>query len=172
MSNKRTNSERRDRLRKDVAKRLLMVREVMGLQQAEFGRRAGLAANTYNMIEKGERLPSIEVALDLCDAHGLTLEYIFRGDPGDLRHSLAVALEAVTQAALIPPTTRFNRSLSTRNRNLHDQCIFALDAFTRCEYDSQYHRGGIVHPRQSEPLSPSPRRSGDHRQPRSTAGGG
>lgn len=75
-----------------------MAREVLGLGQGEFGRRAGIAPNAYNMIELGERLPSVEVAIALCDAHGLTLEYIFRGDTGDLRHSLASAIEALSAA--------------------------------------------------------------------------
>lgn len=86
------------RLMADVAKRLRMVREVLGLEQGDFGRRAGLKPNTYNMIELGKRLPSIEVAIALAEAHRLTLDFIFRGDAGDLPHSIASAVEALSQA--------------------------------------------------------------------------
>ena len=90
--------EARARFRRDVGRRLRMAREVLGMAQGEFGRRAGLNANAYNMIELGERLPSIEVAIAICDAHRLTLEYVFRGDTGDLPHSVGAAIEALAAA--------------------------------------------------------------------------
>lgn len=95
-----TEAERAEaqRLRKDVGQRLRVVREVLGLNQVEFGRRAGLAANTYNMIEGGTKLPSISVAIALCDAHGLTLDYIFRGDPSDLSAAVRRAIDALNVA--------------------------------------------------------------------------
>lgn len=98
MAKASSDRDARDRLRREVAHRLKLVREVLGLAQGEFGRRAGLQPNAYNMIEVGERLPSIEVAIALCDAHRLTLEYIFRGDAGDLPHSMASAIEALEAA--------------------------------------------------------------------------
>lgn len=91
-------SAARELLMKSVARRLLLVREVLGLKQGEFGRRAGLKPNAYNMIESGDRLPSIEVAIRICDAHRLTLDFIFRGDAGDLPHNIASAIEALSEA--------------------------------------------------------------------------
>lgn len=89
---------RLDLMRKEVGRRLRVVREVYGLNQAEFGRRAGLASNTYNMIELGVKLPSVFVAIAICDAHGLTLDYIFRGDPSDLSAPVRRAIEALSTA--------------------------------------------------------------------------
>lgn len=89
---------RLDLMRREVGRRLRVVREVYGMNQAEFGRRAGLAANTYNMIELGSKLPSVFVAIALCDAHGLTLDYIFRGDPSDLSAPVRRAIEALSTA--------------------------------------------------------------------------
>jgi len=85
-------------LRRRVGERLRWVREVIGQSQREFGRRAGLEPNAYNRIELGLVLPSVEVAIALCDAHGLTLDYIFRGDTGDLKHSIAEGIK-ILQAA-------------------------------------------------------------------------
>lgn len=84
--------------KRQVGRRLRIAREVIGLAQGEFGRRAGISSAAYNMIESGERMPSIEYAIALCDAHRLTLEYIFRGDPGDLPHSIGRAIEALMHA--------------------------------------------------------------------------
>jgi DNA-binding XRE family transcriptional regulator len=86
------------RLQKAVGQRLRAVRDVLGLNQAEFGRRAKLAPNTYNMIELGERMPSILVAIAICDAHRLTLDFIFRGDTGDLPHGMGRAIDAMLDA--------------------------------------------------------------------------
>lgn len=90
--------EKLDQLRKEIGQRLRVVRDVYGQNQAEFGRRAGLAPNTYNMIELGQKLPSVLVAIQLCDAHGLTLDYIYRGDPADLSAPVRRAIEALRTA--------------------------------------------------------------------------
>jgi DNA-binding XRE family transcriptional regulator len=91
-------------LRKAVGEHLRAVREVLGLAQGEFGRRAGLATNTYNMIENGTKLPSVLTAIAICDAHGLTLDYVFRGDPSDLAPTIRRALDALHTARHQSPT--------------------------------------------------------------------
>lgn len=92
------DKSRVDLMRREVGQRLRVVREVYGMNQAEFGRRAHLAPNTYNMIELGSKLPSVFVAIALCDAHGLTLDYIYRGDPSDLSAPVRRAIEALSTA--------------------------------------------------------------------------
>ncbi len=87
-------------LRQSVGKNLRALRDVLGLAQKEFGSRAGLAPNTYNMIENGAKLPSVSVAIAICDAHGVTLDYIYRGDASDLAAPIRRALEAITIARL------------------------------------------------------------------------
>lgn len=93
-----SQKQARERFNREVGARLRVVREVMGFQQNEFGRKAGIASNTYHQIEKGTKRPSLENAIALCDAHGLTLDYIFRGDTGDLRHSVGQTIEALAHA--------------------------------------------------------------------------
>lgn len=88
----------RDAMRRNVGERLRWVREVLGMSQREFGRRAGLGSNTYNQVELGLKMPSIEMAIAICDAHGLTLDYIFRGDTGDLKHSVAEGIKILRAA--------------------------------------------------------------------------
>ena len=99
---RKTDAQKAERsnLKWEVGRRLRAVREVLGLGQGEFGRRAGLNPNAYNMIELGQKLPSIETAIALCRAHRLTLDYIFLGDAGDLPHSVGRAIEAMNQARI------------------------------------------------------------------------
>lgn len=74
----------RDKLRREVGYRLRLVRRVLDMTQADFCRPAGIASNAYSMIESGERLPSIEVAIALCEAYRVSMDWIFRGEPGDM----------------------------------------------------------------------------------------
>ena len=72
------------------------------LQQNEFCERARIATNTYNQFEKGKKRPSIENALRLCEAYGLTLDWIYRGDPSALRFSMADAIKALKEERCLP----------------------------------------------------------------------
>ncbi len=87
--------EARNLLRRQVGARLRAVREIMGLAQGEFGRRAGIQPNAYHQIEVGDTLPSVESAIALRNAHGLTLDYIYCGDTGDLSAPIRRALDAL-----------------------------------------------------------------------------
>ncbi len=81
-----------------IGQRLLLVRQVEGLNQRAFCRRAGIAHNTYNQYEKGERRPSIDNAILLVEAYDLTLDWIYLGDPSGLRYETADAVKALQQA--------------------------------------------------------------------------
>ena len=79
----------------DIAERLRITREALGFTQLEFASRAGIAGNTYNQYEKGKKLPSIRYAIQLCEAHNLSLDWIFRDDPSNLPYRLADAIKAI-----------------------------------------------------------------------------
>ena len=81
-----------------IGRRLSLTRQVFGMAQNEFCRRAKIAANTYNQYEKGERRPSVENAIALCETYDLTLDWIFRGDPSGLRLNTADAIKALKEA--------------------------------------------------------------------------
>jgi len=89
-------SEGRDKLA--VAARLQLTRDALGKRQGEFARAADIKENTYNQYEKGKNLMSLEEAHKLCDAHNLTLDWIYRGDQSNLRAALADAIKAIRQA--------------------------------------------------------------------------
>lgn len=87
-----------DRSFEAIGKRLELTRQVFGYQQNEFCQKAGIAENTYNQYEKGQRRPSVDMALRLVDAFGITLDWIYRGDPSGLHHRTAEAIKALRQA--------------------------------------------------------------------------
>lgn len=92
-------SEGRDKAA--VGERLRLTREAMGKDQAEFCKTAGIARNTYNQYETAKNLISLPMAHKLCDAYencGLTLDWIYRGDNGGMRESLAEAIRAMRRA--------------------------------------------------------------------------
>jgi Predicted transcriptional regulators len=81
-----------------IGRRLAMTREVFGMQQNDFADGAKIADNTYNQYENGKKRPSLENAMKLCDHYGLTLDWIYLGDPSGLRYETANAIKALRQA--------------------------------------------------------------------------
>lgn len=83
-----------------IAQRLVATREALGLSQAEFCRRAGVAANTYNQWEMAKGRPSIDGATKIADEFDLTLDWIYRGKIDQQRHDLVLAIR---EKMPIPP---------------------------------------------------------------------
>lgn len=79
-----------------VGRRLRLTREALRLGQNEFAGRANIAPNTYNQYETGARLISIGRAVALCDQYQLTLDWVYRGEPGNLPYKLASAIAALS----------------------------------------------------------------------------
>jgi transcriptional regulator with XRE-family HTH domain len=76
----------------DVAFRLRMTREALGMEQSEFADRAGIARNAYNQYEQAQRIPRLDIAIRICETYGLTLDWIFRGDLSGLPFHIARTL--------------------------------------------------------------------------------
>jgi transcriptional regulator with XRE-family HTH domain len=89
---------------RSVGQRLRITREALGKTQAAFCGAAGISASAYNQFEKGSTRPSIDNAIAICDAHGLSLDWIYRGDMAMLRHGVAEAIRALKKAR-VPETT-------------------------------------------------------------------
>jgi DNA-binding XRE family transcriptional regulator len=78
-----------------IGKRLRITREALRQTQAAFCKAAQVSPSAYNQMEKGGTRPSIDAAIGLCDAHGLSLDWIYLGDKAGLRHGLVRAIEAL-----------------------------------------------------------------------------
>jgi DNA-binding XRE family transcriptional regulator len=83
-----------DRTKSGVGRRLRIARNAFGLDQGQFAAQAGIAASTYNQYETGKNMPDLKFANAICDAHRLTLDYIYRGDGSALRREIHAAIYA------------------------------------------------------------------------------
>lgn len=86
------------RSKEAIGQRLLLTRQALDYKQNEFAARAKMAINTYNQYEMGRNRPQLEQAFALVDAYGLTLDWIYNGDPSGLRAQLADAIKALRGA--------------------------------------------------------------------------
>jgi transcriptional regulator with XRE-family HTH domain len=81
-----------------IGQRLLHTRQALGIGQTAFAERAKISSTAYNQYENGKKRPSIENAVALCEAFDLTLDWIYRGDPSNLRYELANSIKALREA--------------------------------------------------------------------------
>jgi transcriptional regulator with XRE-family HTH domain len=65
----------------DVGSRLTSIRRSLGgdLSQVDFAARHNFGITTYNSWESGTRRITVDSAEMLCDAYGVTLDFIYRG---------------------------------------------------------------------------------------------
>ena len=57
--------------------RLRAYRAELGLNQQEFGKRAGVSRQTINAIEKGDYNPTIKLCISICKVLDKTLDELF-----------------------------------------------------------------------------------------------
>jgi transcriptional regulator with XRE-family HTH domain len=81
-----------------IGKRLQLTRQALGVGQKEFAESVGISVSSYNHYEAGRHRPSLEAAIALRAKYGLTLDWIFCGDPSNLKVSLFEAIKAMTAA--------------------------------------------------------------------------
>lgn len=84
-----------------VAERIDLVRRALNMTQVDFASGIGLGKSAYGNWMAG-KIPNIRTALLLCDAYDLTLDWIYRGDPSNLRYNLAEAIQALRKVREAP----------------------------------------------------------------------
>jgi transcriptional regulator with XRE-family HTH domain len=77
-----------------IARRLALTRELLGLAEKEFAEWAGVTLSRYHLWETGRIPISLSSAIALCAAHGLTLDWLYRGKILGLPLRLAIEVEA------------------------------------------------------------------------------
>lgn len=76
----------------EIGARLVRTREALGYNQSDFATHAGIGKSTLNQWESGTQRPSLDEAAKLCDRYGLTLEWIYRGNPFGVPHEIAIKI--------------------------------------------------------------------------------
>jgi hypothetical protein len=85
---------------RDVAKRLEATQRALGVSAADLCRRTGIRPNAWSQFlnPKSKRRITLEAAYRLRDEYGLTLDWIYDGDPSGLSERLAQALRKAEAA--------------------------------------------------------------------------
>jgi DNA-binding XRE family transcriptional regulator len=83
-----------------IAERLKLTREALGLKQAAFARLVGLEPQAVNNYETGLRRISVDQAIKICAATGVSLDWIYRGLASGLPVNLATALQQRQRSGL------------------------------------------------------------------------
>lgn len=78
-----------------IAERLELTRRALGKTQRAFALEAGLTPPAYNNWKKGISRPDLDAAFMLCDAFGLTIEWVYEGDASRLPAQLVEKLRKV-----------------------------------------------------------------------------
>lgn len=77
-----------------IGERLKRTREAMELNQATWCRLVGIETQAWNNYERGLRRISVDQAIKVCQATGVSLDWIYRGIAFGLPIELATALQA------------------------------------------------------------------------------
>jgi hypothetical protein len=73
---------------KTIGKRLIATVEALEMKPAELCRQIGIAPNRWSQYANGERRITIAVSIKLAERYGVTLDWIYRGDPSALPQRL------------------------------------------------------------------------------------
>lgn len=78
---------------KTIARRLTQSRDALELNAADLCRQISIAPNRWSQYERGDRRITLQIAIKLCERYGLTLDWIYRGDPSGLPQRLATKIK-------------------------------------------------------------------------------
>jgi len=77
----------------DIAVRLKLARKAWGMNQASWCRTIGIDQQAWNNYERGLRRISLDQAIKICQATGISLDWIYRGLTGGMAFNLAAKLQ-------------------------------------------------------------------------------
>ena len=93
---------------RDVAYRLELTREALGISAAELCKNVGLRPNQWSQFidPEGQRRITVMALYRLKDEYGVTFDWIYDGDRKCLPADLLEKIRAVERLGFVPPTTR------------------------------------------------------------------
>lgn len=80
-----------------VARRLILTREALGLSQTEICRRTGIKTNTWNQWENKPQRLTLDNAIVICTVFGVTLDWIYRGRLETLPYNLGEKIKQLSE---------------------------------------------------------------------------
>jgi DNA-binding XRE family transcriptional regulator len=84
---------------KTIADRLLALRLALDLTQKSMAKPLSVTREAYSNYERGERDPPWPIGIEICNAWGVTLDWIYRGKMDGLPHDLRRKILAASSVA-------------------------------------------------------------------------
>jgi transcriptional regulator with XRE-family HTH domain len=81
---------------REVGQRLVLAREAIGLKAIELAVSLKITAQRLSNYENGRRPFDLELAMELSRKHGITMDYVYRGDPRGLALEIVRRIEPLT----------------------------------------------------------------------------
>jgi transcriptional regulator with XRE-family HTH domain len=94
----------------EVAERLRLTRQALRLKQVAICRMTGISPASWNNAETGDARLGVDSATALCQATGVTLDWIYRGIRAGLPHAIAERIRELENAPPAPPVKTSGRS--------------------------------------------------------------
>lgn len=69
---------------KEVGQRLILARDAIGFTQVRLATALKISAQRLSNYERGDRPFDLELAMEISRRFGITMDYIYRGDPRGL----------------------------------------------------------------------------------------
>ena len=85
-----------DQTKRLIGLRIRHLRKALGLTQTQIADLLWVEQTAWSNWEVGIRLPDVYAMSRWCDLHGVTLDYIYRGEIRTLPYELAVKLQGNT----------------------------------------------------------------------------
>lgn len=76
-----------------VGQRLAQTRGALGLNQTSAAQAFGVQRAAWNHYESGRRMLDIQLASEICQRWGVTLDWLYRGDKSGLTMRMVARLE-------------------------------------------------------------------------------
>lgn len=84
-----------------IGERLRLTRKAMNCTQQEWVSQLSIRRETLTMYELGKREPSPAVAIEISDAFGVTLDWIYKGEIAGLREETRKKIFALSAKAKV-----------------------------------------------------------------------
>lgn len=104
---------------KSVGRRLRIARTARDVMQDEFGQRVGISGKAIGNYENGARLVPPATAVAIHDAWGITLDYLYRGEPGGMQYDLVEKIKKIFAEEAERPADAPRTSKRVRRRKDH-----------------------------------------------------
>jgi transcriptional regulator with XRE-family HTH domain len=112
-------TEKREQLVEGSALRLRATFRALNQNQTQIAKFLGVASNRINQYANAERLADLLLMIRLCERFGITLDWIYRGDPSGVKANIVDAVIAAYHDELNHPSQSHKKSSPVKKASRH-----------------------------------------------------